>query len=205
MWIRSILTTSFALGCVLPMSAVAQDEPPMADFATVREQFVDGQTRLAAQTLLRSTLYIRHQVGRSKDEVVGMQLLTTEGQLEKLASAMGNGRSTGLRDLERALVQADRLLALHFVQTAGFALVRPRVDELPGVARDMKRGAAHFERSFTLVGKAVASEAAVLLADVRSVATEMETTRRVPSNTKTVLAAFERQLTGVAVLAVSQR
>lgn len=205
MWIRSILTASFALGCVTPVSAVAQEEPPMADFATVREQFVDGQVRLAAQTLLKSTLYIRHQVGRSRDEVVGMQLITAESQLEKLASAIGSGRGTGLRDLEQALAQVDRVLALHFVQTAGAALLHPRADDLPVVARDMKRSAAHFERSFTLVGRTITSDAAVAVADVRSVATEMDGTRRIPSNTKAVLAAFEKQLTGVAVMAVSTR
>jgi len=205
MWIRSILTATLALGWVMPVSAMAQDEPPMADFPTVREQFVDGQARLAAQTLLRSTLYIRHQVGRSRDEVVGMQLLTAEGQLEKLASTLGNGRGTTLRDLEQTLAQVDRLLALHFVQTAGAALLHPRAGELPGVTRDMTRGAAHFERSFTLVGRTVGPEVAMMLADVRSVATEMETTRRIPSNTKTVLAAFEKQLTGVTVMAVSVR
>ena len=206
MWNRSILTISLALGSLLPGAAGAQGgPPPMANFTAVREQFIDGQARLAAQTLLQSTLYIRHQVGRSRDEVVGMQLLETESRLEKLASALGNGRPTTLRELEQSMSNADRLLALHFVQTAGAALIRPRADDLPGVAHDMQRGAAHFERSFVLVGRTVPSDAAVVLADVRSNAMTMERTRTVPSNTKSVLAAFERQLTGVAVLAVSQR
>ncbi|WP_461412276.1 hypothetical protein [Gemmatimonas sp.] len=190
---------------LMPASAAAQSGPPVADFVSVREQFIGGQTRLAAQLLLQSTLYIRHQVGRSNDEVVGMQLLAAESQLEKLANAVGNGRPTSVRALEQALMQVDRLLALHYVQSASAMLVRPRDGDLPVIANDMQRGALHFERSFTLDGRAPPSDASVVLADVRSVATAVERSHRIPENAKAVLAAFKQQLTGSAVLAVSLR
>lgn len=205
MWIRTISTLALLTLATVPRVAQAQDEPPVADFVSVREQFVAGQTRQAAQTLLRSTLYIRHQVGRSRDEVVGMQLLAAESQLEKLASALGAGRSTGLKGLEQALTQVDRVLALHYVQVATASLIRPRDGEIPGIARDMQRGALHFERSYTLDGRLPPEAARTVLADVRSVATEMESTRKIPNSTKAVLTAFTQQLTGVAVMAVSVR
>jgi len=205
MWIQMRNTIVLATLLLMPASAATQSGPPVADFVSIREQFISGQTRLAAQLLLQSTLYIRHQVGRSNDEVVGMQLLAAESQLEKLANTVGNGRPTSLRALEQALTQVDRLLAQHYVQTATALLVRPREGDVPVIASDMQRGALHFERSFTLDGRAPSSDAKVILADVRSVAMDMERTRRVPENTKAVLAAFKQQLTGTAVMAVSLR
>lgn len=205
MWIRSLLLAALATLFVMPAPLGAQDEPPVADFTTVREQFIGGQSRQAAQTLLRSTVYLRHQVGRSRDEVVGMQLLAAETQVEKLATAIGSGRGPGLKELDQALSQVDRLLALHFVQVAGGTLLHPRATDVPVIARDMKRGALHFERSFTLSSRPIPPDAEAVLGDVRLVAKDMELSGRIPANTKTVLAAFEKQLTGVVVMAVSMR
>lgn len=205
MWIRAKVTVALMALTMSTGLVQAQEEPPVADFSGAREQFIAGDTRQAAQTLLRSTLYIRHQVGRSRDEVVGMQLLAAEGQLEKLAAGLGNGRSTGLKGLEQALTQVDRLLALHYAQVATASLVRPRAGDIPVIARDMQRGALHFERSFTLDGRVPPADARTVLADLRSVAKDIETTKGIPANTKTVLAAFTQQLTGTAVMAVSIR
>lgn len=184
--------------------AQAQDEPA-AEFKTAHEQFSAGQLRPAANTLLRATLYIRQQVGRSRDEVVGMQLLNAESEIEKLALGLREGRTVSVKVFDQTLIGVDRLLARHYVQMAAGAIAHPRADDLPVAARDIRRGAFHYERTITLDGHAVPAEIATLLSDVRTLAGEIESTKMVPKTAAATLAVLEKQITGTAVMAVSQR
>jgi hypothetical protein len=203
MWKRAVFLM-FASCAMTPIPVYPQEEP-VADFRVAQEQFAAGQTRQAANTLLRSTLYIRQQVGRSKDEVVGMQLLDAEAALEKLAIAIREGRAGSAKTVVAALVRIDRLLAHHHVQMATGALSKPRTEELPVIARDIRRSAYHYERSFTLDSKAPAPEVMVLLTDVRTLAGEIESTQLVPKHASATLLVFERQLTGATIITTASR
>lgn len=200
---QALLATCLLVPLTVPV-AQAQDEPA-AEFKTAHEQFAAGQLRPAANTLLRATLYIRQQVGRSRDEVVGMQLLNAESELEKLALGLREGRTMSVKAFDQTLIRVDRLLAQHYVQLAVGAIAHPRADDLPVVAKDIRKGAFHYERTITLDGRAVPTEIVTLLTDVRSLAGEIETTRMVPKTAAATLAVLEKQISGTAVMAVSQR
>lgn len=208
MWKSTMWRTAALLALAMlawPARDVFGQNEPSADFKTVRDQFVAGQLRPAANTLLRSTLYIRQQVGRSKDEVVGMQLLTIESELEQLALTLRSGREVSLRALETELQRADRLLAQHYVQMATAALAHPRADDLPILVKDMGRSAFHYERVFTLTGRAVGAEVTTLLTEVRTLAADIERLHAIPKSAAATLALFEKQITGATVVAVSLR
>jgi|APMI01.1.fsa_nt_gi hypothetical protein len=201
---RTVSALLLALAAITPRVLLAQDEIA-ADFTAAHAQFASGQVRPAANTLIRSTLYVRQQVGRSKDEVVGMQLLSAESDLEKLAGALRGGREMTLKAFDAELQRVDRLLAQHFVQMAVGAIAHPRTEDSPLIAKDIRRGAFHYERTITLDGRTPAADIATLLSDVRTLATDIETTRSIPKSAAVTLAVFEKQITGAAVMAVSQR
>jgi hypothetical protein len=194
-----------AIACVMAPTALAAQDEPAADFKTAHEQFAAGQLRPAANTLLRATLYIRQQVGRSRDEVLGMQLLNAEGAIEKLALGLRDGRTMSVKAFDQELIRVDRLLAQHHVQLAMGAIAHPRVDDCPVIAKDIRKGAFHYERTITLDGRTPAAEIVTLLTDVHRLATEIETTRAVPKTAAATLAVLDRQITGTAVMAVSHR
>jgi hypothetical protein len=200
MWNRATLLLLAA--CAITPVAVAAQDDLSADFRAAHEQYAAGQPRQAANTLLRSTLYIRQQVGRSTDEVVGMQLLNAESELEKLAFAMREGRGGSLERVDAALVRIDRLLAQHHVQTARGAIGK-RGEDATLIARDIQRGVFHFERTFTLVGGAPAGDAMTVLADVRALAGEIDRTRTIPKTAVATLTVFERQILGTTVVVAS--
>jgi hypothetical protein len=183
-----------------PIPVFAQEDPA-ADFRAAHEQFAAGHPREAANTLIRSTLYIRQQVGRSRDEVVGMQLLNAESDLEKLAASMRDGRSSSLKAVDGELIRIDRLLAHHHVQMA-IGAIGKRGEEPGAIARDITRGAFHFERTFTIDGRAPATEIAALLTDVRTLAREIESTKLVPRTAVATLTVFERQVAGTTAVAI---
>ena len=135
-----------------PLMLPAQETS--AEFLKARQEFVAGQLRPAANTLLMASVHVRQEVGRSHDEVVGMKLLDAEGDLEKLASALRSGSVASVKTLDQKLTAIDRLLAQHHLQRASEVIAKPHVDEMPMLARDVDRAAFHFERSITLDGHA---------------------------------------------------
>jgi hypothetical protein len=203
MWAPAALL-ALATWAMSPLTVTAQDDPA-AEFKAAHDQFAAGQLRPAANTLVRSTLYIRQQVGRSKDEVVGMQLLNAESELEQLATALRAGREMSLKAFDAELTRIDKLLAQHFVQMAVGAMAHPRGDDFPVIAKDIRRGAFHFERTFTLGGRVPGADVATLLTDVRTLAADIESSRSIPKSAAATLAVLEKQVTGAAVMAVSQR
>ncbi|MBY0491123.1 MAG: hypothetical protein K2R93_14875 [Gemmatimonadaceae bacterium] len=196
---------ALATACVVTPTALAAQDEPTADFKAAHEQFAAGQLRPAANTLLRATLYIRQQVGRSRDETTGMQLLNAEGAIEKLALGLREGRTMSVKAFDQELVRVDRLLAQHYVQMAVGAIAHPKANDCPVIARDIRQGAFHYERTITLDGRSPLPEVATLLTDVRTLATEIESTKAVPKTAAATLAVLDRQISGATVMAVSQR
>ncbi len=199
MSVRMIFVALAALAVAAPAPVGAQETS--ADFAQAREQFQAGQRRPAAHTLLTATLYLRHEVGRSHDEVVGMKLVDAESQLEKLAAAVASGAVTAVKTLDQSLTAVDRVLARHHLQLASACVAKSRHDDIPALARDIDRAAFHFERSITLDGHALAAEQSAAVADARALSTEIGRTRAIPANAATVLATLERQVAGPSVVA----
>jgi len=202
MSIRSLFAALAALFVAIPVATRAQESS--ADFAKARQQFVAGQGRAAAQTLLVSSVHVRQQLGRSHDEVVGMALLDAEGRLEKLASAIRAGTITGVKTLDQSLTSIDRLLAQHHLQMASALIKRPSVEEIPVLGQDVDRAAFHFERSITLDGRTLIAEQTTAVSDARALAKEIATTNSIPKSAADVVAALERQVLMVGVVAVGR-
>lgn len=179
MSIRSVFAAVAALLLATPVALRAQ--PGEADFASARKQFLAGQGRAAAQTLLMASLEVRQQVGRCKEMEVGSRLMDAESQLEKLAAAIRAGSVSGVKTLDQSLMKIDRVLAEHHLQLATSNLMRPRAEEIPLVAADFERAAFHFERSVTLNGHALGDKEAKALADVRALVDEIGKSRAIPA------------------------
>jgi hypothetical protein len=189
-----------ALVIATPFALRAQDETN-ADFVLARKQFVAGQPRAAANTLVMSSLAVRQQVGRCRDEEIGSRLMEAEQKLEKISASLKAGSITSVKTLDQALTDIDRSLAKHPLLLAQQGIVRPRAEDLPVLSRDIERAAFHFERSITLDGHTLAAEQASAVADARKVSDQIDETKAVPAETKVVLAALEKQITAVSSVA----
>lgn len=203
MSMRSMLVSLAAVVVAAPIVLRAQETT--ADFLKARQQYMAGDARPAAQTLLIASLHLRQQVGRSRDEVVGMRLLDAEGQLEKVAASLKAGKATNVRALDLMLAAIDRLLAQHHVQMVNLVIARPRVDDVPVAARDLDRAAFHFERALGLSGGPVSSEQAMAIADARALAKELDVTRAVPKSAVGIIATLEHHVHGTVVVTAARQ
>lgn len=200
----SIRTVVLALGAiVIAVPGPARSQEGEADFVKARREFVAGQTRQAAQTLIMSSLAVRQQLGRCRDDDVGTGLMDAESKLEKLAASIRGGSVTSVKTLDQQLIHVDRLLARHHLQLAMTVVAHPRAGDLPVAARDIGQSAFHFERSITLNGTPLASEQAAAVKDARALADEIEKTNALPERAKTVLAALEKQVIGGTAVSVN--
>lgn len=194
MSMRSIFAAVAALAVIAPAALRAQDE---IDFAKARREFVAGQPRATANTLVESSLGVRQQVGRCRDEVVGQELLEAESNLEKLAVALRAGNIKDVKALDAALTKIDRSLSHHYLLLVKAVLARPRPDNIPTAARDLDRSAYHYERSITLNGTKLTPEQTTALADVRKLSKDIETTNTMPGSANAVVTSFEKMVAPV--------
>lgn len=199
MSIRSVFLALAALVLATPATLRSQEED--IDFAKARREFVAGQSRAAANSLLMASLGVRQQVGRCRDEVVGTELLNAENNLEKLASALRAGTVRDVKALDAELTKIDLFLAHHHLLLVKEVVKRPRADNIPTAARDLDRLAFHFERSFTLSGKKPNEEQAAAIADARKLAKDIETSNAIPGTASATLALIEKQVVGSEVTA----
>lgn len=190
MSIRSVFLALAALVVAAPAALRAQDTD--ADFVKARKEFVAGQMRAAATTLVFSSLAVRQQVGRCRTEDVGTKLIDAESQLEKLAAAVRAGTMTGVKSLDQSLKQIDRVLAQHHLQLAMEVMGHARSTDIPVLARDIDRALFHYERSITLDGHQLAPEQAAVMANARTLIKEIEGSSAVPKSAKEVLTAVEK-------------
>ena len=196
---RSVFLALAALAMAAPATLRGPEED--IDFAKARREFVAGQPRAAANSLLMASLGVRQQVGRCRDEVVGTELLNAESNLEKLASALRAGTVRDVKALDEELAKIDRYLAHHHLLLVKEVVKRPRADNIPTAARDLDRLAYHFERSFTLSGKKPNEEQAAAIADARKLGQEIETSNAVPGTASAVVALIEKQVVGAETTA----
>jgi hypothetical protein len=181
-----------ALGAIMvavPAGLRAQETD--ADFVLARKQFVAGQTRQAANTLLASSAHVRQEIGRCRDEEVGTRLIEGEAQLDKLAGQLRAGSVSSVKVLDEALVRIDRALAQNHLLLAQAGIVRPRPDDIPVVSRDIEHAAYHFERSITLTGGTLTDEQAKAVESIRKLAKEIDDTKAIPKEAKLTLAAYD--------------
>ena len=201
MSVRSMLVALAALALATPLSLGAQN--PFADVPAARRQFVAGQMRDAANTLLTASLLVRQEVGRSHDEIVGMKLYDAEGQLEKLAARLRAGAGGGLTALDRTLTQIDVLLAQHHLQVASAGIAKPNNADLSAVAKDVDLAAFHFERSITLTGRTLSDEQSAATNGARTLAKTIVSTKSIPADAPVVVATLEKLVLGTTVVAVA--
>lgn len=194
MSIRSVFLALAALVVATPATLRGQEED--IDFAKARREFVAGQPRAAANSLLMASLGVRQQVGRCRDDVVGAELLAAESSLEKLATDLRAGTVKDVKTLDAALKKIDLNLAHHHLLLVKDVIKRPRADNIPTAARDLDRLAYHFERSFTLSGKKPNEEQAAAIADAQKLAKEIETSNAMPGTASATLASIEKQVIG---------
>ena len=199
MSIRSVFLALAALVVAAPATLRGQEED--IDFAKARREFVAGQPRAAANSLLMASLGVRQQVGRCRDEVIGSELLSAESNLEKLANALRAGSVKDVKTLDEELTKIDRYLAQHHLLLVKEVVKRPRPDNIPTSVRDLDRLAYHFERSFTLSGKKPNEEQAAAIAEAQKLAKEIETSNAIPGTASASLALIEKQVLGAAVTA----
>lgn len=199
MSVRSAFMVLAALAAATPVAMRAQE--PEVDFAQARKQFVAGQARAAAQTLVMSSLAVRQQVGRCRDMDVGSRLLDAESQLEKLATSIGNGKVTSVKVLDKALTEVDLVLARHHLELAIANMAHPRAADIPVMSQDIDRGAYHYERSITLSGGALAPDQATAVNDARELVKTIDSTNAIPAGGMLVVQALQKLVIGASTVA----
>ncbi|MBI2406759.1 MAG: hypothetical protein HYV19_00465 [Gemmatimonadetes bacterium] len=195
MSIRSVFMALAALLVVTPAALRAQEED--IDFAKARREFVAGQPRVAANSLLMASLGVRTQVGRCRDETVGSDLLNSESSLEKLATDLRAGTVKDVKTLDATFTKIDRALARHHLLLVKAVLQRPRADNIPTAARDLDRLAYHFERSFTLSGKKLDADQAAAIETALKLSKAIETSNAIPATANADVIAIEKVLLAV--------
>ncbi|MHB1311179.1 MAG: hypothetical protein ACYC3L_04100 [Gemmatimonadaceae bacterium] len=189
MSVRTMLLALGAIVMAVPAGLGAQETD--ADFVLARKQFVAGQARQAANTLLASSAHVRQEIGRCRDEEVGTRLIEGEAMLDKLASQLRAGTVSSVKVLDEALVKIDRALYQNHLKLAQTGIVRPRPDDIPVLTRDIEHAAYHFERSITLTGGSLTEEQVKAVESLRKLAKEIDDTKAVPKEAKAILAAYD--------------
>jgi len=189
---RSLRVTLAALIVVAPTILRAQEDD--IEFAKARKEFVAGQPRAAANTLLASSLGVRQQVGRCRDVAIGTELLEAESTLDKLAGALRAGSVKEVKALDETLTRIDHALARHYVLLVKATLARPRADNIPVAADDLERAALHFERSVTLAGGKLGADQTAAIAEARKLSAEIRASNAMPVGTSAVVASMEKLL-----------
>lgn len=190
MTIRSVFVALATLLAVAPATLRAQDED--IDFTKARKEFIAGQPRAAANTIIMSSLGVRQQVGRCRDESVGTELLEAESNLEKLATQLRAGEVKSVKTLDEQMVRIDRALAHHHLLLVKSVVQRPRPDNIPTASRDLERLAFHFERSITLTGGKLTPDQAAAVANAQQLAKDIETSNAIPGTAGATLASIEK-------------
>jgi hypothetical protein len=182
-----------AVAAVLVVSpAVLRAQEEDIDFLKARREFVAGQARAAANSLLMASLGVRQQVGRCRDVNVGTELLNAESNLEKLASALRAGTVKDVKTLDVELTRIDRYLAHHHLLLVKEVQARPRADNIPTAVRDLDRLAFHLERSFTLNGQKPNAEQAQVIAEARQLSEAIGKSNALPATTAAFVATAEK-------------
>lgn len=189
---RSLIVALVLSGIAVPAVLTAQDEE--IDLMKARKEFVAGQPRAAANSLLMASLGVRSQVGRCRDETVGTDLLNAESDLEKLAGQLRAGTVKYVKVLDARFASIDVALAHHHLLLAQAAAAHPRQDNIPPTARDLDRLAYHFQRSFTFAGQKPMAAQAEAIADALKLSGEIDATNAMPSTAVARLAVIEKEL-----------
>ncbi|MBM3907115.1 MAG: hypothetical protein FJ363_03440 [Gemmatimonadetes bacterium] len=189
MSIRSVFLLAAAL-VATPAALRAQAEE--IDFTRARKEFVAGQPRNAANSVLMASLGVRTQVGRCRDETVGTNLLNAESNLEKLAAALRAGTVKDVKSLDSEFQKIDLALAHHHLLLVKAVLQRPRPDNIPTAANDLDRLAFHYERALMYGGAKPSTEQAAAIAEARKLGTEIEKSAAIPGTAGAVVASLEK-------------
>ena len=205
MRIRTIASIA-AVGAALltattPRVAFPQDGPT-ADFLTARRLVAEQQFGRAAYALGAASVYVRQEIGRSRDESVGMRLMDAESRLDGLVARVRASHAPSAASLDSVFAQTDRLLAEHHWRLAGWELANLRSASRASLGQDLGAAASHFARSFRFANQEPSAAAAQAIADARRVADTIASTDAVPKETASVLEALGRQIVPAVVIAI---
>jgi hypothetical protein len=140
-------TVALALcGVMLAASAAAAQELPV-DFTKARQLFVDKQYRASARELSMASSAFRGEIGKCKDVAVGEKMLAGEGQIDKLAKDVADGKIESVKVLDGKLTEFDLLLAKNHQQLAFDQLRKSHNRSLADVGNDLGLAAGFFKRA----------------------------------------------------------
>jgi hypothetical protein len=205
MRIRTIAPIAAACAALLtataPRAALAQTAAS-ADFTAAHRLVVDQQFMRAAQAVGAASVYVRQELGRSRDEGVGLRLMSAESRLDGLVARLRASRAPAIASLDSVFADTDLLLAEHHWQMARWELVDRRNATRLSVGEDLGAAARFFARSFPFVGREPEPEVARAIADARRVAGEIVATDALPKETSQVIDALGKHLVAPVAIAV---
>lgn len=168
----------------------AQDGRSPADFPEARREFLAGDVRQAAHTLLLASAHLRQELGRCRDELLFDRMRAGEARLDALAARLRAGQGASVAALDAAAVATDRLLAEHHVLAAAWGVENPRHTTVATVGRDVERATFHWTRAERLDGRTPDAAAQRALDDARGLAGRLATAERIPADAGRVVAAL---------------
>ena len=201
---RTRRLASVALSCVALLAAAAptRAQPTYsADFPAVRRLFVDHEAGRAAYTLSLASAYVRQEMGRSRDENVGLRLMDAESRLDQLVARLRAKADVALPTLDSAFAQTDRLLAEHHWRQASWGLKVPKDIARRTVGEDIGAAAKFLTQSFRFTGREPDAGTTLAIDEARRVAEAILSTDVLPKDTREVVEALGKKIVPPTVMA----
>jgi hypothetical protein len=176
-----------------------------ADFPAARHQFLRGEVRQAAYTVMLASAHVREEVGRCKDGGMGDRLLAAEGRLDRLVAQLRAGEVTSVSTLDATFAAADLVLAEHHVRLAAWGWANQRVSSPAEIGHGLDRAAFHYVRGMQEEGRTLDAPTQYVVDDAQRVARQIADAERLPAETGAVIAALSRVITPAQIAERSPR
>jgi len=186
-----LLALAVALLGVAQATARAQSQY-QADFPVVRHQFVRGEARQAAYTLMLAAAHVRQEVGRCKDAGMGDRLLGAEARLDRLVAQLRAGEVTSVSTLDAAFAATDLVLAEHHVRLAAWGWANRRASSPAEIGHGLDRAAFHYVRGVQEEGRTLDAPTQQVVDDAQRLARQLADAERPPGETGAVIDALSR-------------
>ena len=195
MWTRLVSFAAALLTIGSPATTARAQAQYQADFPAARLQFLRGEPREAAYTVMLASAHLREELGRCKDGAIVDRMIAAEARLDGLVARLRAGEVSSVTTLDAAFVASDRLLAEHHVRLAGWAWANQRVNPRADIGSDLDRAAFHFVRGVRAEGRALDASAQQAVDAAQRLARQLGGAERPPSETGAVIAALARVIT----------
>jgi hypothetical protein len=197
---RLLTLAAALLSAAAPAAARAQANY-QADFPAVRHQFLRGEVRQAAYTLMLASAHVRQEVGRCKDGGVGDRLLAAEARLDRLVTQLRAGQVTSVSTLDATFAAADLLLAEHHVRLAVWGWENQRASSPAEIGHGLDRATFHYVRGVQAEGRTLDASTRRVVDDAQRLARQIADTERLPKETGAAIAALSRVIVPPQVVA----